>query len=55
MTPPLVSVIVPAYDAESTLPDTVDSIQRQTFQNFELIVIDDGSTDGTPRMVAQCS
>ena len=42
-----VSVIVPAYDAESTLPDTVDFIQRQTFQNFELIVIDDGSTDGT--------
>jgi hypothetical protein len=47
VTCPQVSVIVPAYNAEATLPDTVDSIQRQTFQDFELIVIDDGSTDGT--------
>ena len=44
---PLVSVIVPVFNAETTLPDTVDSIRRQSFQNFELIVIDDGSTDGT--------
>jgi glycosyltransferase involved in cell wall biosynthesis len=47
VTPPLVSVIVPVYNAKTTLPDTIDSIQRQTFQDFELIVIDDGSTDGT--------
>jgi glycosyltransferase involved in cell wall biosynthesis len=47
VTAPLVSVIVPVYNAETTLPDTVDSIQRQTLQDFELIVIDDGSTDGT--------
>ena len=49
MTPPLVSVIVPVYNGETTLPDTVESVLRQTFQNFELIIIDDGSTDGTLR------
>jgi glycosyltransferase involved in cell wall biosynthesis len=44
---PLVSVIVPVQNAEATLPDTLESIRRQTFQDYELIVIDDGSTDGT--------
>jgi glycosyltransferase involved in cell wall biosynthesis len=42
-----VSVIVPVYNAEATLAYTLESIRRQTFQNYELIVIDDGSTDGT--------
>jgi glycosyltransferase involved in cell wall biosynthesis len=47
---PVVSVIVPAHNAEETLPETIDSVRRQTLPDFELIVIDDGSTDGT----AQC-
>lgn len=51
MTTPVISVVVPAYNAEATLLDTIDSIRRQTFQDFELIVIDDGSTDGTLRRV----
>lgn len=45
--PPLISVIVPAYNAEATLLETIDSIRHQTFSDFELIVIDDGSTDRT--------
>ncbi len=44
---PLVSVIVPAYNAESTILETIASVQQQTFTDFELIVIDDGSSDRT--------
>ena len=44
---PRISVIVPAYNAEKTLLETIDSVRRQTFSDFELLVIDDGSTDGT--------
>jgi glycosyltransferase involved in cell wall biosynthesis len=44
---PTVSVIIPAHNSSSTLPDTLDSLCAQTFQNFEAIVIDDGSTDNT--------
>ncbi|GAB1545029.1 glycosyltransferase [Scytonema sp. NUACC21] len=44
---PLVSIIVPAYNAERTILDTIQSVQQQTFSNFEIIVINDGSTDNT--------
>lgn len=47
MITPLISVVVPAYNTEATLMDTIDSVRHQTWQDFELIVIDDGSTDGT--------
>lgn len=42
-----VSVIVPVYNAESVLHYCVDSILNQTFKDFELILVDDGSTDGS--------
>ncbi|MCU0523780.1 MAG: glycosyltransferase [Elainella sp. Prado103] len=44
---PIISVIVPAYNAEATLLTTLQSVQQQTFSDFELIVINDGSTDRT--------
>jgi len=44
---PRFSVTVPAYNAESTLAETVDSIRAQTFPDWELVICDDGSTDGT--------
>lgn len=50
--PPLVSIIVPAFNAERFLPRTLASAQRQTHPNLEIIVIDDGSTDGT-RAIAE--
>ncbi len=44
---PLVSVIVPVYNAKDSLCQCIDSILSQSFTNFELILIDDGSTDGS--------
>ena len=42
---PLISVIVPVYNTEKYLPRCIDSILAQTFTDFELLLIDDGSTD----------
>jgi glycosyltransferase involved in cell wall biosynthesis len=42
---PTISVIIPAYNAEHTILETISSVQKQTFSDFELIVVDDGSTD----------
>lgn len=42
-----ISVIIPAYNAERTILETIASVQKQTFADFEIIVIDDGSTDRT--------
>ncbi|MBQ6394901.1 MAG: glycosyltransferase family 2 protein [Atopobiaceae bacterium] len=44
---PTVSVIVPVYNQAQYLPDAVESILHQDFQDFELILVDDGSTDGS--------
>jgi glycosyltransferase involved in cell wall biosynthesis len=48
---PQISVIIPAYNAERTIRETIESVQRQTFQDFELIVINDGSKDRTVELV----
>ena len=47
MTSPFFSVIIPTYNREATVRDTLQSIERQVFRDFEVIVVDDGSTDGT--------
>ena len=46
---PHVSVIVPFYNLADTLPETLDSLRAQTFQEFEVIVVDDGSTHADSR------
>ncbi|MFV2029941.1 MULTISPECIES: glycosyltransferase family 2 protein [Neisseria] len=48
---PLVSVIIPCFNVEQYLPETLESLFAQTYKNFEVIAIDDGSTDGTLRLL----
>ncbi len=49
---PLVSVIVPAFNAEKTIGETLRSVLGQTHGHLEVIVVNDGSTDRTPEIVA---
>lgn len=50
---PQISVIIPVYNAEGTLKRCVDSILAQSFSDFELILVDDGSSDASPRICDQ--
>jgi glycosyltransferase involved in cell wall biosynthesis len=48
---PAVTVLLPVYNDEQRVRSAIDSVLRQTFADFELLVIDDGSTDGTPAVL----
>ncbi|RLE31116.1 hypothetical protein DRJ54_01230 [Candidatus Acetothermia bacterium] len=48
--PPRVTVVVPALNEEHWLPATLESIRAQRFKDYELIVVDNGSSDRTPEI-----
>jgi glycosyltransferase involved in cell wall biosynthesis len=50
---PKISVIIPAYNAMEYLPETLETVLRQTFNDFEVIIVNDGSSDGVEQWIAQ--
>lgn len=50
----MISVVIPLYNKIGRIADTLDSVLAQTFDDFEVVVVNDGSTDGADAIVRQC-
>ena len=55
MTEPLVSIIMPAYNAQQYITESIESVITQTYTNWELIIVDDNSTDDTASIIKEFS
>ena len=55
MNQPRISVLIPVYNAQQYLPDCLAAISRQTFEHFEIICVDDGSTDDSLQILKKFS
>ena len=49
----LISIVLPIYNGEKYMRQSIDSIIGQTYQNWELLIVDDSSTDGTAAIAAE--
>lgn len=49
----LVSIITPSYNSEDLILDTIESVQNQSYTNWEMIIVDDRSTDQTPQLIRE--
>src|SRR5690554_3761048 len=49
----MISIIMPAYNAENTIKESIQSVIKQTYANWELIIIDDCSQDGTIEIITR--
>lgn len=49
----LVSIITPSFNSEKFISDTIQSVKNQTYQEWEMIIVDDGSTDGTISIIKE--
>lgn len=53
MSSPKISIVMPCFNAESTISDSIESVLNQTFTKFELIISDDHSTDKSIEIIKQ--
>lgn len=55
LTSPLISIILPSYNAGKYLQEAVESVINQTYTSYELLILDDGSTDGCTDFLSNIS
>lgn len=54
MVSPLVSIVIPVYNSEKYIEETILSVQNQKYKNFECLILNDGSTDDSSEIIKQC-